>query len=110
MPEFAEAWAPHRVELRAAGERLRGPLGAVRVVDTDVTVAYYSGAVFRPWPFADSATARRFLDVDPPDYVVLSGRPSAWSYLQEWYDRGPPADRMQPVFIVGDIKVYRWRR
>jgi hypothetical protein len=108
MEGFTEAWIPERQEQRAAGETLRLPLGRLRVVDADPTVAYYSGAMFRFWPLADSLTAIRYLRTISPDYIVLRPRTIHWPYVQAWYENGPPSDLAQPAFAIGDTRVYVW--
>jgi 4-amino-4-deoxy-L-arabinose transferase-like glycosyltransferase len=77
-------------------------------------VAYYADATIIIFPYADSATAVRYLESKNVDYIVLDSlNIRNMPTMGEWFNRGVPDPRAHLVFDSGqgtkdEIKIYRW--
>ena len=77
-------------------------------------VAYYADATIIIFPYADSATALRYLESKNVDYIVLDSlNIRNMPTMGEWFNRGVPDPRAHLVFESGQgtkdqIKIYRW--
>ena len=77
-------------------------------------VAYYANATIIIFPYADSATALRYLESKNVDYIVLDSlNIRNMPTMGEWFTRGVPDPRAHLVFESGlgtkdQIKIYRW--
>ena len=77
-------------------------------------VAYYANATIIIFPYADSATAVRYLETKNVDYIVLDSlNIRNIPTMGEWFTKGVPDARAHLVFDAGqgtkdEIKIYRW--
>jgi 4-amino-4-deoxy-L-arabinose transferase-like glycosyltransferase len=77
-------------------------------------VAYYADATIIIFPYADSATALRYLETKNVDYIVLDSlNIRNMPTMGEWFNKGVPDSRAHLVFDAGqgtkdEIKIYRW--
>lgn len=77
-------------------------------------VAYYADATIIIFPYADSATALRYLESKNVDYIVLDSlNIRNMPTMGEWFMRGVPDPRAHLVFessqgTKDQIKIYRW--
>ena len=77
-------------------------------------VAYYADATIIIFPYADSATALRYLESKNVDYIVLDSlNIRNMPTMGEWFIRGVPDRRAHLIFESGQgtkdqIKIYRW--
>jgi len=77
-------------------------------------VAYYGDATIIIFPYADSATALRYLEAKNVDYIVLDSlNVRNMPTMGEWFSKGVPDQRAHLVFESGQgtkdqIKIYRW--
>jgi 4-amino-4-deoxy-L-arabinose transferase-like glycosyltransferase len=77
-------------------------------------VAYYADATIVIFPYADSATALRYLETKNVDYIVLDSlNIRNMPTMGEWFNKGVPDARAHLVFESGrgtkdEIKIYRW--
>jgi hypothetical protein len=82
-----------------------------RMLGFEGRVAYYGDIIF---PYADSATALRYLESKNIDYIVLDSlNIRNMPTLGEWFTKGVPDPRAHLVFQSGqgtkdEIKIYRW--
>jgi 4-amino-4-deoxy-L-arabinose transferase-like glycosyltransferase len=102
-------------EDRQIGEWLREQGGPrhPRIMDTGPLVAFYDGGVLVPYPWADSATALRYIEHRDIDYLVVrqsdhGRRP----YLASWFQQVPdPRFELVKTFESenGESRLYHWR-
>ena len=77
-------------------------------------VAYYADATIIIFPYADSATALRYLESKNVDYIELDSlNVRNMPTMGEWFTKGVPDQRAHLVFESGQgtkdqIKIYRW--
>jgi hypothetical protein len=87
------------------------PHGSV-VMAVDPVALYYGGDVWRALPYADSATALRYIASRHPGYIVIDTLFADKPYLPRWIAEGIPDPRAKRVFEEqhdgGSIDVYRW--
>jgi 4-amino-4-deoxy-L-arabinose transferase-like glycosyltransferase len=111
--ELSNAWEPVLRDDVPMGRWLKTQGERVRLMDTEPTVAFYSGAVLVPFPWTDSETALRYLDRKQIAFLVLRDtdrerRP----YIGEWLKRVPdPRLELVKTFsgTTGVSRIYRWR-
>jgi 4-amino-4-deoxy-L-arabinose transferase-like glycosyltransferase len=79
--------------LKAAGLYLKGHFPAgFTVMDTDGLIAYYSGGIYRPFPYASENTALRYIAAKSINVLVLRHNNPETSnpYYQSWVSAGIP--------------------
>jgi len=88
----------------------------IKVADLSIPLAYHAGAaLFSYFPYCNSDSAIRYLDVAQVDYIVLRREAHFTHYYQDWLEHGIPdkrAEILQLPSMLGAEKfvVYRWRR
>jgi len=94
-------------------ERAPGPLV---VMDTDNRIAYYSGATYKPYPFASQSTALRWIAANHVNVLVVREKNAETSnpYYRGWVGEGIPDPRASLLLSVpsqeyGRILLYRLR-
>jgi hypothetical protein len=94
-------------------ERCSGPLV---VMDTDNRIAYYSGAVYKPYPYASQNTALRWIAANNVNVLVIKERNAETNnpYYHNWITEGIPDPRASLLLSVpsedfGRILLYRLR-
>ena len=87
---------------------------AKKMLGFEGRVAYYADATIIIFPYADSATALRYLESKNVDYIVLDSlNIRNIPTMGEWFAKGVPDPRAHLVFESGQgtkdqIKIYRW--
>ena len=103
--------------LKTVGLRLKGLLSNGPVVmDTDNRIAFYSGGIYRPYPYASQATALRYIAANNVAALVIKERNAETNnpYYQNWAAGGIPEPGASlilsvPSKVYGKILVYRLR-
>jgi 4-amino-4-deoxy-L-arabinose transferase-like glycosyltransferase len=103
--------------IKEAGQWLHSqPPDAKKMFGFEGRVAYYADATIIIFPYADSATALRYLETKNVDYIVLDSlNIRNMPTMGEWFNKGVPDPRARLVFESGQgtkdqIKIYRWDR
>jgi hypothetical protein len=82
-------------------------------MDTRPTIAFYSGAVQVAYPWTDSATALRYIDVKKVSFLVLRESDREMRpYIAAWLDHSPDTrlELIRTFSVRGDATgIYRWR-
>jgi 4-amino-4-deoxy-L-arabinose transferase-like glycosyltransferase len=101
--------------IKDAGQWLHSqPPDAKKMFGFEGRVAYYADATIIIFPYADSATALRYLESKNVDYIVLDSlNIRNMPTMGEWFNKGVPDPRAHLVFESGQgtkdqIKIYRW--
>jgi 4-amino-4-deoxy-L-arabinose transferase-like glycosyltransferase len=101
--------------IKDAGQWLHSqPPDAKKMFGFEGRVAYYADATIIIFPYADSATALRYLESKNVDYIVLDSlNIRNMPTMGEWFSKGVPDPRAHLVFESGpgtkdQIKIYRW--
>ena len=101
--------------LKLAGLFLKNHLPAEPVVmDTDNIVAFYSGGVYRPFPYSSEDVALRYIAANKVDVLVIRERNAETSnpYYEKWVTNGFPPLHVSllaslPSETYGHIVLYR---
>jgi hypothetical protein len=93
--------------------RQRIPAGSL-VMDTDNLIAFYSGADYRPFPYAAEATALRYIAANNVGILVIREKNAETSnpYYEGWINKGIPDPQVRllasiPSEKYGRILLYR---
>lgn len=97
-----------------AGLWLRTIEPDARVASSGTAIPYYAGAVWVPFPYADSSLALKYIASKKPDFVVLTAlRGLSLPYMENWITHGIPDSRAKLIYEspngVGEqVFVYSW--
>ena len=85
-----------------------------RIMDSGLSVAYYSGGFWAPLPCAEPDVVQRYIQKKSPTFIVLRGRAvPARPYIADWLRNGIPDKSAELIYTAGvqpedQIKIYRW--
>ena len=87
--------------------------GPKTVMDASTIVAFYAGASFIGFPYADGSLALKYIDKKRVDFIVLRDDwPSTIPYVKDWLENGIPDRRAQLIYRDnterGRILIYKW--
>lgn len=104
---------PRELALRQAGIWLGAhAYDGRRIMTVSAEVAYYSGGVFLPLPYADGRLALDYLREKNPDFVVLTHEQARRGpYLEDWFEHGIAG---APLVYKGgrggdEVLIYEWK-
>jgi 4-amino-4-deoxy-L-arabinose transferase-like glycosyltransferase len=112
LEEFSMAWAPHDI-VKDAGEWLRSQAPGLKTSMGTNEFAYYSYSYRDLFPYADSATALRYLHKKKPDYLYLSTDEDLTApYYRDWMEKGIPDPAATLIYDrrKGELRavIYKW--
>ncbi len=97
-----------------AGLWLRTIAPGALVASSGTAIPYYAGAVWVPFPYADSSLALKYIALKKPDFVVLTAlRGLGYPYMENWISHGIPDSRAKLIYEspngAGEqVFVYSW--
>lgn len=112
LPDFMESALPTRVDKEVGLWIGRQQNQSVRVMDTQLPLAYSAGAQFSYFPYCTSDLAVSYLDAVKIDYIILRRGQKFTKYYDEWLTQGIPNPRAEVVHVSpaadAAFVIYRW--